>query len=414
MTTEVLPRVAVFDIDLPPGIAVVRSLGRRGVPIVAYAHATFAAGKFSRYIAERRTCPPVYGSDEFVQWLVEEMTCGHFDLIALTSDYVAFNVMEAFDILGADTGGHPQADAVRRCLFKDEFASAMECVGFPTPASGTPADLDQAIEIADRIGYPVVLKPRSHVGIGITRGAIVNDPDELRRRFHRYEVHGSERVLVRHDEDLGLPLIQEYIGGTDYAVLSVTGCLAPDSTVLAVSHSWKVGGWPDRLGVATRFDKADTPDFADAAVSAVQSVLGAGIFELEVLVHQPTGEHWAIDLNPRAFGQITFDMARGSDLPVLWYESMTGRRLPPLRHRTSPTVSSWHQGVLVLSGALSRIAHGPRRWQAATDLARRFRTPHVGSVADWRDPLPGLLFTWRFLRHPRSLFRTTRPAAEMA
>ena len=45
----------------------------------------------------------------------------------------------------------------------------------------------------------------------------------------------------------------------------------------------------------------------------VRQVLGTGLFELEVLVERATGEYYAIDLNPRGFGQMTLDMAAGRD-----------------------------------------------------------------------------------------------------
>ena len=51
--------VAVFDADLPPGVAFLRSLGQAGVPVTAYATSRFTAGRFSRYADAARVCPPV-------------------------------------------------------------------------------------------------------------------------------------------------------------------------------------------------------------------------------------------------------------------------------------------------------------------------------------------------------------------
>jgi predicted ATP-grasp superfamily ATP-dependent carboligase len=65
------------------------------------------------------------------------------------------------------------------------------------------------------------------------------------------------------------------------------------------------------------FEPVPTPAFTDDAVDAVRTIVGSGLFELEVLVDTRTGEHWAIDLNPRGFGQMTLDIARGKDLPRL-------------------------------------------------------------------------------------------------
>jgi hypothetical protein len=61
-----------------------------------------------------------------------------------------------------------------------------------------------------------------------------------------------------------------------------------------------------------------------------------GIFEIELLVDS---EHLcAIDLNPRAFGFLALDIARGIDLPWLWLS--TTIKLPS----ASPMFASGHAG----------------------------------------------------------------------
>ena len=121
--------------------------------------------------------------------------------------------------------------------------------------------------------------------------------------------------VLAHDADVALPIVQRYhdLGTVD--VVSLTGCLDVDGAVLALGHCRKVSQSPRRLGVGTMFEPIPEPPFAAAAVEAVQAVLGSGLFELEVLVDRTTGEYWAIDLNPRAFGQISLDIALGQRPP---------------------------------------------------------------------------------------------------
>jgi predicted ATP-grasp superfamily ATP-dependent carboligase len=144
--------------------------------------------------------------------------------------------------------------------------------------------------------------------------------------------------------------------------------------------------------------------FTDAAVEVVRGVLGSGLFELEVLVDRTTGAYHAIDLNPRGFGQMTLDMAGGHDLPRLWYESVTRAPLPaaaPAAKR--PHV--WVNGIASYTGLAAGVARGPARGKA---LARAFeiaRAPKVGAAFAWTDPLPGVVFGLRHLRHPRAFVR---------
>jgi hypothetical protein len=129
--------VAVFDIDLPPGVSFLRSLGRAGAPLRAYSADRKAAGRSSRFAGTVRPCPPVRRTDEFVAFLADGLTDGTIDLVAPTSDYVCFAVAMAVEKVGIDAAivGHPPPEGVLTALFKDRFQRAAQRVGFPVPPS---------------------------------------------------------------------------------------------------------------------------------------------------------------------------------------------------------------------------------------------------------------------------------------
>ena len=257
---------------------------------------------------------------------------------------------------------------------------------------------------ADEIGYPLVLKPRTHVGVGPARGLVAETPAELAGAFVPYGLDQFQSIVLRHDPDLALPVLQRYhqLGSVD--VVSVTGCLAPDGELLGVGHSRKVSQSPRRFGVGTMFEPLPHQPFTDAAVEAVRQVLGSGVFELEVLVDRATSEVWAVDLNPRAFGQISLDIALGNDLPVLWYRSVTGVAIPstPPRRRAP---RYWHEAVSSYVGFAVRFARGTDRGGIARHAYHRIVVPSVRAMFEWHDPVPGVLFGLAHLRHPRALVR---------
>lgn len=398
--------VAVFDVELPTGIAFVRSLGRAGVPVVACSPRRMAAGRFSRYVAGFRTCPPIDRTDEFSAWLADQLVAGSIDLVAPTSDTIAFHVAEAADRgLGARLPASVRDGAsIRDCLLKDRFAAAMERIGFPVPAWAAPRTIDEALDAAAHLGYPLVAKPRSHVGVGVARGAIVRSEEELRGAFVPYDIGEGHEVALRHDPDLALPLLQAFHEPGTVDVVSVSGCLDTEGRLVALSHSRKMEQWPPRLGIGTRFEATPPHPFTEAAVEAARQLLGAGVFELELLVDRRTGEHWAIDLNPRGFGQMTLDMARGCDLPLAWYRSVTGRRAAA-RVADGPLPLEWRQTVPFLTGTAVALARGPRRREQLRRTRDVLSTPSVDAAFSWRDPVPGVLHGALFLRHPGGLVR---------
>jgi predicted ATP-grasp superfamily ATP-dependent carboligase len=397
--------VSVFDIDLPPGVAFIRSLGRAGVPVVAYSAKRTAAGHLSRHVTARRRSPPVQNCDRFIAWLTEQLGSGAIDLVAPTSDWVMFCVAEAMERLGrhADEVGHPDPECVRTCLVKDRFAAALERCGFPSPPGGVPTSLPHALRLADELGYPVLLKPRSHVGIGTVRGAVIRTPDEMGATYRPFASGLEQRTAQRHVPGLCLPMLQRYYDLDTVDVISVSGCLG-GGEVLALHHSRKLTQSPARLGVGSMFEPVGSQPFTDAAVEVVRRVLGSGLFELEVLVERGTSEYYAIDLNPRGFGQMTLDMATGRDLPRLWYESVTGARLG----MTAPIARVprlWHDGVASYAGLVAGVARGPARVMAVRRALEIVRSPKVGAAFTWSDPLPGVVFGVGHLRHPRSFLR---------
>jgi D-aspartate ligase len=344
-------------------------------------------------------------TDEFVAWIAEGLSEGWIDLIAPTSDYVVFAVGAALEKVGAHamTVGHPDPEATRTALFKERFYRAFNRIGFPTPETTTPANLNEALEDAERLGYPVVLKPRSHAGLGTRRGIVIANAAAMASTFRPWPLRGSNDAVLEHEPGIRMPLLQRYFELGTVEVISVSGYLARDGSLLALNHCRKVSQSPRRLGVGTMFEHIGAQPFSEAAVQAVRKVMGTGIFELEVLVDK-AGAHYAVDLNPRGFGQMTLDVGRGNDLPVLWYNDVAGTSLPTRPPRRRPP-GMWNDATGCYAELAVRLACGPGRGEIARHAWNRARGPSVGAMHEWGDPLPGAVFALNHFRHPRAFVR---------
>lgn len=380
--------VAVFDAEMPPAVAFARAAGRVGARVIAYSRFRLAAGRFSRYVSQFHHHARAHGEEWFVDWLCEEMDRRGIDHVAPTSDAIVYALAEAQERTGRQLL-LPKAEAVRDCLFKARFATAMAETGIPTPPTATPTNLDEALSVAELIGYPLVLKPRSHVHIGGHRGHVVTSPAELRLGFRPFPVGPSP-----YDPNLAMPLLQRYISPDAARVVSVTGFIDETGRAVAVDHSEKLRQWPPRLGIGCLFRAVPPQQFTERALDAVHSVLGRGLFELEVMLDRRTGEAWSLDLNPRGFGQMSLSIDRGHDLAGLWVEKMTGQRHVPGGVRQA---GYWRQ---LPSNGLSTLHLKLRRQPTSATAGRT-----VGAVYRRDDPLPGLAFGLTGFRHPRALVR---------
>ena len=394
--------LAVFDADAPTALAFIGSVGRAGVPVHVYSHQAFPPARASRFCTKFTRCPDLMRPDDFLPWLEARIDEGEIRCIAPTSDLVAYYLAEVRQRLPeVSRRALPASDKLLGVLFKERFSGVEG--SFETPLTFAPSSVEEARDRAREYAYPAVLKPRSHVTTPWARGEIVHSADELCARYRAHPAApGTASVLARHPE-INLPLVQEYVPGALENLWSVSGVLDADGELLAMAGSKKRRQFPPELGVGTLFECWHDAEAFEAARRFVRAHLGAGLFELEIIRDARTGKLLAIDLNPRTYGQVRFDIVRGNDLPLLWYRVAEGERVPP-----SPPPRGglrWIHSVPLHLQRWFDLALGPDRVGAALAYVNDLRGETVDIVRDGQDPLPSLLYIGRMLRHPRGLVR---------
>lgn len=98
---------------------------------------------------------------------------------------------------------------------KDDCKAFLSMLGFPVPKGEIVASREQAITVAERIGYPVAIKPvAGHKGIGVT--ADVRSIEEVKFAFGRAleSIPESESIRV---------IVEKSIKGSDFRLLCVNG-----------------------------------------------------------------------------------------------------------------------------------------------------------------------------------------------
>jgi len=196
--------------------------------------------------------------------------------------------------------------------------------------------------------------------------------------------------LAEKYPELRWPMLQRYIPPSLGRVYSISGVKDADGGVVTACLSYKLVQWPAHIGVSMVQMACEDPRILDAGLLLVNRVLSRGIFELELLAE---GEKlYAIDLNPRAFGFIELDMARGANLPWLWFRT-TLERLSPISAQ-QPCGS-----VVAADSRFMPFFGGPA-------LRRGKSIASIAMLGRWSDPLPKIVSHLHLLRHPRSVVRS--------
>jgi biotin carboxylase len=117
---------------------------------------------------------------------------------------VAALVAEALDL------PHNPIGAVAATRDKGAMRDFLDAFGVPQPRFATAGDPEDAVDAADDIGYPVVVKPRV---LSASRGVIrADDPASLRDAFAR-------SASIAFEAGAGLPLlVEEFVPGEEVAI----------------------------------------------------------------------------------------------------------------------------------------------------------------------------------------------------
>jgi predicted ATP-grasp superfamily ATP-dependent carboligase len=211
--------------------------------------------------------------------------------------------------------GLPPHDAVVASLNKLALAEAAVKAGLAAPETAVCSTVQDALSAADRMGFPVALKPASSLieveGVRKRVGSVmVDDPQRLAALAPTY----------------GVPcLIERAVRGS---LVSFAGVFA-DGRLLATAVSRYVRTWhPEGGNVCFSVTIAPDPALSEQVVALLGSLRWQGIFELE-LMERPDCGHTALDLNPRFYGSVGLAIAAGADVPAIWCEWLLGRDPSP-------------------------------------------------------------------------------------
>ena len=402
--------VTVFDNYWATTLAFARSLGRQGVPLHFYGS---GAGRWSRYCTRHFRCPPVENAGEFQPWLREKVRSGEISRIAPTTDLMAYHMSALRDDFAPEVQRTiAPLEEIENCLIKTRFAAINAGADRPILPTLAPDSLEGAVAAASALGYPVMLKPKSHLAVGFSeRGQLVANEDDLVRHYRRYSIAPGQESIAALYPELAWPLLQRYIASARHQVYSVSGFKDADGGVLTACVSYKREQWPPDVGVSTLQISCDDQRILEAGLGILNRTLSRGIFEVELLADGDA--LYAIDLNPRAFGFLELDLARGADLPWLWFRSTIEGQAPSSPQPLSNVPIQARHWFLHFIKVMAR-GITPSRAVAAEENVRKSPRVSVSMLGHRSDPLPMIISNLHLLRHPRSLVRAQFASSRVA
>jgi predicted ATP-grasp superfamily ATP-dependent carboligase len=369
-----LPGVLVVGGD-HPGLAVARSLGRRGIPVWIIDD-QFCISKISRYASRVIRVPNVLDERMTVDAVLSvgrQYSLQGWILVPTRDETVAALSRHRDELAELFTVTTGIWDSVQWAWDKKKTYDLAESLGIPCPKTFHPASAADLPGLSHRL--PLAIKPAVKENFFYATGAKAwraDTPEQLKQLYE-----GAARQ-IRAEEIL----IQEIIPGggqEQYSWCAFAKGGKPQSVLCAR----RLRQHPREFGrAATYVETVDAPEIEQLSERFIDAISYDGLIEIEYKRDPRDGEYKLLDANARAWGFHGLGAACGIDFSWLLYADCCGITTTPVR---APAGKGWLRLLTDIPTAISDLVYGSLTFG---EYFRSLRATATESVFDWSDPLP--------------------------
>ena len=363
-----MARVLVTDGHWRKTLAVVRSLGCKGVHVTVGERTFLNTSFFSKYCAKRLVYPsPHRFPDQFIEFLLREIKKTHYNCIFPMEEETLLLLAKHQDEISKHTFLLiPDLKKIQFVRDKGNLISFAENHGIPTPKTYhiTPSHTFPFSSIP----IPAVVKPRISSGsFGI---AYVKQREDL--------IPFYQNVHRRYP----FPLIQEWIpdgGGT----FGFSALFDEASNVKAAFVHKKLRMYPIQGGPSTLREGVEHPQVMEMGLSLLKSLNWVGVAMVEFKIDPRDGIPKLMEINPRFWGSLQLAIASEVDFPHLILKMARGESFEPILNYPSGRRCRW-----LLFGDILHFLANPNRFRLSPSFFHFFEPNTFYDIISMEDPFP--------------------------
>ena len=389
-------KVLVLDANQRSALAIIRSLGRRGLTVVAGDHIAHPLGSASRYAAASVRYPdPATAPDQFVGQVIDIVDSLGIETIVPATDLTTMLLVSQSGLWKNVHLAAPPPASYEALTDKARLIDLAGRLDISVPETRTAQNADAVVEAAHAFGFPVVLKP--------SRSRYLKDG---RVRSTGVQIVQSAEMLPAAVRSLpwlrDIPcLVQRFVPGYGSGAFALYG---PSGPVAWFAHQ-RLREKPPTGGVSVLSQSVPVdPAMQSAAAKLLSTVSWTGVAMVEFRI-AADGTPYLMEVNGRFWGSLQLAIDSGIDFPWLLYQLAhglpiddpapyaVGRRLRWLLGDLDSLLITLRQSPTGMSREASAIAAFTRSF---VDLRCR------QEILRLRDPKPGLREVRQWIRALRA------------
>jgi D-aspartate ligase len=360
------------------GLAIVRSLGRHGIPSCVIDDEPSIA-RFSRYATHSVRVPDLRDEQKTVDSLLEvgrRLNLKGWVLYPTRDETVAALSIHKERLSEWFRVPTPSLETVKWAWDKRNTYTLAQDLGIPSPKTWFPRTVEDVRKIDAK--FPLILKPaiKEHfVYEAKAKAWQVNDAEHLVERFQQASAFVPEGEMMVQDLIPGGSSEQQYGCGVFFSEGKALGTMVAQ---YVRSHP------PDFGRCSTFVETIDLPKLEAMSIRLLQAIDYYGLVEVEFRRDPRDGEFKLLDINARTWGYHSLGTAAGVDFAHMLFEHQMGRPVIPARARIGV---NWMRWVTDLPVGM----HGLwlRKW-GLLDYFKSVSRTNTEAVFDRADPLPSL------------------------
>ena len=316
--------VLVTDASGNHALAVVRSLGRRGLRVVAAETSRLAQAGFSRFCAARAVYPsPARGVGEFQEGLRRILEAHRPEVLMPMTERTILAMASARREIESRTrlAPLPSEESLRVAFDKQATIGLAASLGIAVPRTVVLPNPSDFAAVRSRLTYPAVIKPRCSEYLAADGGMAKGGPPE-----YCFGPDDLEAAYLSVHRRAPSPLIQEFIPGEGYGLSALYDRGRPRALF---AHRRLRMIQPTGSGSSLRESIPPPPDMAEAARTLLEALQWHGVAMVEFKRDARDGRPRLMEINGRFWNSLPLAIASGVDFPFLLYTLARDGACPP-------------------------------------------------------------------------------------